>query len=154
MLLRATALSKTEVQMPNGQNKENAGIKVESLIIGIGTEQVVLDCELAIQQETEDKTGRLWIETGKGKRTGSSAGKFAVDISIFKDVIPLIKSGVLGFNSNQQHRTLDRLKRMYPWAAGHSGLKYWLAPIYDHHIRKSEREKMRRAEKKAKNGDA
>lgn len=58
-------------EMPNGENKENTLIKVKSLILGSGSEQIALDCDQTIQKEIEDTPNQLWKATGAGKRIGN-----------------------------------------------------------------------------------
>jgi len=64
-------------------------------LVGIGTEQPVLDCELAIQKASKKMVGELF-KTGAGQRIGSRGGKYAVDVTVFEKVIPLIRNGNLG----------------------------------------------------------
>ena len=137
--------------MPNGENKENTLIKVKSLILGSGSEQIALDCDQTIQKEIEDTPNQLWKATGAGKRIGNVGSWFAVDVTIYKGVITKIKSGVLSFNMDQQKSPLNRMYSIHPWTSGTIGDKYWLTPLYDHHLCMRDHIKKDYAEKKAKN---
>jgi len=63
-----------------------------------GSEQWALDAEKEEQIKHEKDSGRVWRVTAAGKRIGTEPGEFEFIAVIYKDVIPRIKSGELGFS--------------------------------------------------------
>ena len=136
----------TQSDLVTDSNNKSGLVKVLSLIVGVGSEQVALDSEWSIQLATEDLPGRLWKRTGQGKRTGTELGRFAVEFVIYKDLVQLVKDGVCGFNIEQEEDTIERIRKLYPWS---SDKKYWVKPAYDGHKRRSEYCRERYEKKKA-----
>ena len=147
-----TTLTATQLSRPH-RRRRSFLLEVDVVIIGDLSEQEALDIEEAGQRKTEGWVGRAWKRTGAGSRVGKEPGTFATTLTVYKNVITLIRSGHLGFNSDLEPNVIARIKEMYPWA---DEKKYWLKPSFDSHERKRAYDSNRQAEKRkqARRGDS